>query len=519
MQELNLRLGQAVALTYAQTDENFKRLKTAIDALEVAVAGAGLGTVTSVGLTLPNIFTVTNSPVTTTGSLTATLASQSANRMFASPNGSAGQPTFRSLVAADLPTVPIAKGGLGLTTVATNNQVLASDGTNYEGRTISVSGGLTLTNSAGSIAFGLNPALINITGFAGVLTVAKGGTGLSTPPANGALLIGNGTSYASATLTAGSGISITNGVGTVTIAATAAGVSTLNTLSGNLNMLFGTAATNLAIVPSGSDIQFNIPDAGPSPVTRGLLTAADWTTFNNKVGGSGTAGTIPIFTGTNSIGNSRLTYTSAFATDTIDFASVLGLAVLKATGTVGGEVRAGATGVVTYINADATASNFGWTNAKPLNFVQGGTTRASFDASGNFAMNGGFNVLTSGNVRASKGFALNGIVYWNTASNYAFANNELYGVVLGPTSPNTMTVTLPAAPMDGQEICILIEENKTLTIDSGVALRNIYGQDATPATTVVLTISLSTHGSVYIFKFLAAGNGGAGGGAWYLTGY
>ena len=82
-----------------------------------------------------------------------------------------------------------------------------------------------------------------------------------------------------------------------------------------------------------------------------------------------------------------------------------------------------------------------------------------------------------------------------------------------------MTVTLPAAPMDGQEICILIEENKTLTIDSGVALRNIYGQDATPASTVVLTISLSTHGSVYIFKFLAAGNGGAGGGAWYLTGY
>jgi hypothetical protein len=60
MQELNLRLGQGVALTYAQEDDNFKRLKAAIDALEIAIAGSSSGTVTSVGLTLPNIFTVTN---------------------------------------------------------------------------------------------------------------------------------------------------------------------------------------------------------------------------------------------------------------------------------------------------------------------------------------------------------------------------------------------------------------------------------------------------------------------------
>ncbi len=192
MQELNLRLGQAVALTYAQTDENFKRLKTAIDALEVAVAGAGLGTVTSVGLTLPNIFTVTNSPVTTTGSLTATLASQSANRMFASPDGASGQPTFRSLVAADLPTVTIAKGGLNLTTVVPINQVLASNGTAYEGRTISVGAGLTLTQTTGSIAFAINEGAIDINNLFGTLIASKGGTGISTAPADGSLLIGNG---------------------------------------------------------------------------------------------------------------------------------------------------------------------------------------------------------------------------------------------------------------------------------------------------------------------------------------
>jgi hypothetical protein len=59
--------------------------------------------VTSVGLSLPNIFSVTNSPVTSTGTLTATLASQTANYVFAAPNGSNGSPTFRALVKADIP--------------------------------------------------------------------------------------------------------------------------------------------------------------------------------------------------------------------------------------------------------------------------------------------------------------------------------------------------------------------------------------------------------------------------------
>jgi hypothetical protein len=64
----------------------------------------GTGTVTSVALTLPNIFTVSGSPVTTSGTLSASLASQSQNLVFASPNGSSGTPTFRSLVSADLPS-------------------------------------------------------------------------------------------------------------------------------------------------------------------------------------------------------------------------------------------------------------------------------------------------------------------------------------------------------------------------------------------------------------------------------
>lgn len=64
----------------------------------------GTGTVTSVALSLPAIFSVSGSPVTTTGTLTATLASQSQNLFFASPNGSSGAPAFRAIALADLPS-------------------------------------------------------------------------------------------------------------------------------------------------------------------------------------------------------------------------------------------------------------------------------------------------------------------------------------------------------------------------------------------------------------------------------
>jgi hypothetical protein len=60
--------------------------------------------VSSVGLSLPSIFSVSGSPVTGSGTLTATLATQSANFVWAGPaSGSAAAPTFRALVIADMP--------------------------------------------------------------------------------------------------------------------------------------------------------------------------------------------------------------------------------------------------------------------------------------------------------------------------------------------------------------------------------------------------------------------------------
>ena len=55
---------------------------------------------------------------------------------------------------------------------------------------------------------------------AGTLAIANGGTGATSTPTNGQLLIGNGSNYTPANLTAGTNITITNGSGTITISAT-----------------------------------------------------------------------------------------------------------------------------------------------------------------------------------------------------------------------------------------------------------------------------------------------------------
>lgn len=126
--ELLSSTGTDVTLPSATT--SLAGLLSATDKTKLDGIGSG-ASVTSVGLSLPAIFTVTNSPVTTSGTLTATLASQTANQFFAAPNGSAGAPTFRAIVAADIPTlnqnttgtasnvtgtVAIANGGTGATT-------------------------------------------------------------------------------------------------------------------------------------------------------------------------------------------------------------------------------------------------------------------------------------------------------------------------------------------------------------------------------------------------------------------
>lgn len=72
-------------------------------------ASGGSGTVTSIGITDSSttpIFSISGSPVTTNGTIALTLVNEPANTVFAGPtSGSPAQPTFRALVAADIPNI------------------------------------------------------------------------------------------------------------------------------------------------------------------------------------------------------------------------------------------------------------------------------------------------------------------------------------------------------------------------------------------------------------------------------
>lgn len=81
------------------------------DGTWVAVGG---GTTSSVGLSAPSVFTVSGSPVTTTGTLALTFATgQTANEVLASPDGTTGAVGLRALVGNDIPAVTLSASGNG----------------------------------------------------------------------------------------------------------------------------------------------------------------------------------------------------------------------------------------------------------------------------------------------------------------------------------------------------------------------------------------------------------------------
>jgi hypothetical protein len=86
----------------------------------------------------------------------------------------------------------------------------------------------------------------------GTLGINRGGTGITTTPLAGQILIGNGTGYSLSTLTAGAGVNITNAAGSITISSPGSGTCTLcaNTNLSNLTAV----AINTSLLPGLSTI-------------------------------------------------------------------------------------------------------------------------------------------------------------------------------------------------------------------------------------------------------------------------
>jgi hypothetical protein len=132
-------------------------------------------------------------------------------------------------------TLPVSKGGTG-TTSFTAGRLLVGNGTNqFAVLAGTVNGQVATWNSTLSEWVAQTPTSTGITSvtasspiassggttpnisLTGTVPVANGGTGQTGTPTNGQLLIGNGSGFTRATLTAGTGVSITNGSGSITI--------------------------------------------------------------------------------------------------------------------------------------------------------------------------------------------------------------------------------------------------------------------------------------------------------------
>lgn len=88
-----------------------------------STATANTGTVTSVALAAPAEWIVSGSPVTTTGTLTLTKATQTANTHWSGPTaGAAAQPAFRALVNADFPSSGVTPGSYTNANITVNAQ-------------------------------------------------------------------------------------------------------------------------------------------------------------------------------------------------------------------------------------------------------------------------------------------------------------------------------------------------------------------------------------------------------------
>ena len=304
------------------------------------------GTVTSVTGTSPVVSSGGATPAislaTSYGDTQNPYASKTANYVLAAPNGTAGAPTFRAIVAADIPTlnqnttgtasnvtgiVAIANGGTGQTiassafnalspvtstgdlivgngvnsatrlAIGTNGYVLTSNGTTA---TWAASTGGVTSFSAGSTGLTPNTATTGAVSLAGTLAIANGGTGQTTATAafdalapsqtsnSGKYLTTNGTTTSWATVS-GSGATITNDI----------------TTSSNVYPLFAAATSGTPTTVYTSNAKYLY-----KPSTGELSATAHVNTNGISITADSVSSSYTIATGTNGFSVGPLTINS-----------------------------------------------------------------------------------------------------------------------------------------------------------------------------------------------------------------
>jgi hypothetical protein len=234
------------------------------------------GTVTSVTGTSPVVSSGGNTPAislaTGYGDTQNPYASKTANYVLAAPNGSAGAPTFRAIVAADIPTLNQNTTGTAANITATSNSTLTTLSS------LSLPGSQVSGNISGNSA--------NVTG---TVAIANGGTGQTT--ANTAF------NALAPSQTSNSGKYLTTDGSNTSWASIVAGASISNdtTTSSNLYPLFAAATSGTpTTIYTGNTKYLYKPSTGeltaPAPIASNGISLMSTTVSASYTIASGNNG-------------------------------------------------------------------------------------------------------------------------------------------------------------------------------------------------------------------------------------
>lgn len=364
--------------------------------------------------------------------------------------------------------------------------------------------------SVGTLLVSIQMISSEFTHVIGTASVDQGGTG-QTSYTNGQLLIGNttGNTLTKATLTAGTGVSVTNGAGSITltntapdqtVAITGAGGAvvtgtypnfTITTPSGTVTSVTGTAPIAST---GGATPAISISQATTS--TNGYLSSTDWNTFNNKqpagsyltavtastpLSGSGTVGSPLVIA-------QATTSTSGFLSST-DWNTFNG----KGSGTV---TSVGGTGTVNGITLTGTVTSTG-------NLTLGGT----LGGIGNSQLTN--SAVTIGSTSVSLGATATTLAgLTSVTSTTVVASGVVGSSATGAlTMPSGTTAERPGTPVTG-----MVRYNTSLSVVeyyNGSAWAKVTATIPNPTPTVEYLVVAGGGGG----GSSPSGDGGGGGGA------
>lgn len=409
------------------------------------------------------------------------LASQVASRFYASPSGASGVPTFRAIAASDIPTL--------------NQSTTGSAATLTTGRTISMTGDVTWTTTfdgsanvtaAGTLSnTGVTPATygtsvnipqITVDAKGRISNVASFAIPLANTTTTGLLSATNWNTFNGKENALTFSAPLSRSVNTISIPVattlvdgylSAADWTTFNnkgngTVTSVAALTLGTTGTDLSSsVATGTTtpvITLNVPTA--SATNRGVLSSADWTTFNNKgtvtsiTAGTGLSGGVITGSGTISLANTAVT-PSTYGTSvnipqlTIDAQGRVTSAITNAIPTA----SVGTTGLLTFTDWGTFNGKIGGAGSSNYIAIFSGTNTISYNTnllhSPNYLLLGyseglhidgsnasyasGIKFRNTGYVHASTGLKGNSFVISNTSSDeYA----------LWPTPSDKLTINM-----------------------------------------------------------------------------